>query len=131
NSPLATDLGRFRVARLAGVVGGPVPGETISTGLTTWGYGIIGANSDVTGLILGNADQPGDPAQPGSWPADMSAFQASGGYAALVQVAWHNANNEYHNAQGDWLGGVEVIRYSGYSGTTLQIAARGDAVPQL
>lgn len=133
-SPLTAALGRFRVARLADVVGGPQGGEPIQSGagLNTdnWGYGIKGQNSAVTGLVLGNADRPGNPDQPGTWPADMSAFNPGGGYAALVQIPWNHAGDPT-SSDGDVLGGVEVIRYSGYSGTTLQIAARGDAIPQL
>jgi uncharacterized membrane protein YgcG len=137
NSQLAAPLGRFRVARLAGVVGGPAEGEPIQSAgagplAQPLGVGMKGRGSMVTGLILGNADQPGNQDTPQTWPADMSAFQQSGGYAAIIAILPPFQNDiDKNTPEGDPIGGVEVIRYSGYNGTTLQIAARGDAVTQL
>ena len=56
-------------------------------------------------------------------------FNPGGGYAALVQQSWRfdetGVSGVPPNAP---LGGVEIIRYSGFSGNTLQVAARGDVV---
>jgi hypothetical protein len=131
NSTLGANLGPFQVARLIGVVGGGSQGgEPIQSGggtnTTTWGLGMKAQNSMVNGLMLDNADRPGAGDQ-----EFMNTFQTAGGYAAIIQYAWVHDSGDNRTNDGDILGGVEVIRYSGYDGTTLHIAARGDAVPQL
>jgi hypothetical protein len=131
HAQLPNALGPFRVAMLSGVITpqnqNPI-GESIPVGLgLPSGNGLLGRNSTATGLVLKNADQPN-----GNDVQFMTAFNQGGGYAAIIQYDWqHPGANPHQDLDGDPLGGVEVIRYSGYNGTTLQIAARGDAVPEL
>ena len=129
---LGSGLGPFRVARV-------IPPESVSemvpifagAWMIDWGKGI---ESDSLGTLrLRLADDPD--AAPGG--EVMEAFSATGGYAALLQSRWSAGNG---GNQGDAippnvsstteapLGGVEIIRYSGWTGDTLNIAARGDQV---
>jgi hypothetical protein len=129
----------FRAARLDGVVGGQTPqGDVVAIQnltnpfLAVGGLGLGGASSQATGLVLVSADTQKD--QPNAVQAAqyMPAFNKSGGYAALMQIPWSYGdptNNK--TADGSKVGGVEVIRYSGWDGTTLMIAARGDQIPEL
>lgn len=125
---LTRDIGKFRVSRLVGVSGGsPALGDSIQIGLFGFeaGMGMAGANSSVNGLILKCADDGfvPDPATP---PEEfMTAFNQDGGYAAIVQIGWSFGNGEILDAAGSPLGGIEVIRYSGWAGNTLTIADRG------
>ncbi|MFN0007718.1 MAG: hypothetical protein ACKVXR_07405 [Planctomycetota bacterium] len=134
---LPADLGPFRAARLAGVEGGATPqGDPIIWTVPwsplgfTFGHGLEGAASGVTGLVLASADS--DLAQPNSVPASdfMPAFNPNGGYAAIMQVAW-TVGGENETAAGTQVGGIEIVQYSGWSGTTLQITKRGDQLPEL
>jgi hypothetical protein len=132
----------FRAARLAGVVGSQ---NALGDQLTiTWpgpppipetlGFGMDGAQSRVTGLVLASADASNDPNQSGQVPPEqfMPAFDRNGGYAALVSTYFVDSMNKPIVLDSrTMLGGVEVIRYSGWQGTTLTIAARGDQVPEL
>ena len=127
-STLASELGPWRVAKAIGVVGASTPqGDPIvllgAFGPFTLGNGIEG-QSNPTGLVLASAD---DSTQAAS--AFMSAFHTGGGYAALVQ--WANTGQVRQTVPGAPLGGVEIIRYSGWSGTTLNIAQRGIAPSEL
>jgi len=131
-------LGPFAVARVEGIVhdgsekrGVQMPPVQYQSAAfptpITIGYGIDGSGRGLDGLLL----QPADPNR--SLEDTMSAFQASGGYAALLQIIY---TNDGGGAGGDLaldsygvrLGGVEVVRYRGYSGGTLQITERGDQV---
>jgi len=137
HAPLAAPLGRFRVAQIKGdhgIIGGQTAlGDVIQTQGTlafdNWGFGLAGGlTSHATGLVLTSADQPD-----GGNQDFMTAFDANGGYAAIIQIHWHiqGNNGPNHDLNGTDLGGVEVIKYSGYNGTTLNIAARGNALPEL
>ncbi len=128
---LARNIGKFRVSRLVGVSGGsPALGDSIQIGLDGFevGTGMAGANSSVSGLMLKCADDGfvPDPATP---PEEyMTAFNPDGGYAAIVQIGWSFGNGEIMDAAGSPLGGIEVIRYSGWSGSTLNIASNGRGI---
>lgn len=129
---LAAGIGPFRVAR---VIPPDNPSDMVpifaGAWMIDWGKGI---ESDTLGsLRLRLADDPA--AEPGG--EVMEAFSSTGGYAALLQSRWSAGNG---GNQGDAtppnvsttteapLGGVEIIRYSGWTGDTLQIAARGNQV---
>lgn len=127
-STLANALGPWRVAKAIGVVGASTPqGDPIvllgAFGPFTLGNGIE-AQSTVTGLVLASAD---DAAQPAA--EFMDAFHTGGGYAAIVQ--WASVSQVRQTVPGAPLGGIEIIRYSGWNGTTLNIAARGIAPSEL
>ncbi len=124
-SNLAGSIGPFRVARVIGVDAengtGPDP---ILGGFWDFGDGYEATN--MSGLILALGDDP----ESSSEDSDlMSAFSSTGGYAALVQQRWAfdetGASAIPPNAP---LGGLEIIRYSGYTGSTLNVVARGDVV---
>jgi hypothetical protein len=136
---LPADIGPFRAARIASVVGGSTPlGDPIvfaspfdPLGFTV-GYGLEGAASNVTGLVLVSADT--DVSQPNSVPASdfMPAFNPQGGYAAILQIPWSlGGDPNTKTAAGTRVGGIEVVQYSGWSGTTLNIVRRGDQIPEL
>jgi hypothetical protein len=126
-------LGPFRVGQLKSVVGGQTAqGDPIvvqgSLGLVPVGMGINGTDSHVTGLLLVSADQPN-----GANQDFMTAFNPNGGYAAIVQYLPNvqGQNGPLKDVGQAIVSGVEVIRYTGYNGTTLNIAARGNAIPEL
>ncbi len=125
---LGAAIGPFRVGRLAGVAranGAPFPGDDISfaglLGSYPVGTGMEGGpNSQVGALVLECADAPNVA------PADfMPAFSTTGGYAMVVQVVKDNDPTNNKTDVGTQFGGIEIIRYSGYQGTTLLMAARG------
>ncbi len=142
SSSLASELGPWRVGVLKGVVGGsetrgdPVAVQVMPPGQTTpmqfpLGWGIGGPESAVTGLILGAAERPdADDAE-----ADaevMAAFSPEGGYAAMIQVGVSVGINDVDQTVNNVeIGGIEVFRYSGWDGQTLNIAARGDSCTEL
>jgi len=130
SASLPDDLGRFRVACVKGVEGGSnsqgdpillrfnlLLGGTIDYPV---GFGMTGSGSGVTGLRLGPAE---DPEQDAETAQTMQAFNPTGGYAAVIQQQFTNDTPD-----GSTLGGIEVIRYSGWNGDVLQLAARGDTV---
>ncbi len=125
---LARDIGKFRVAMAVGVTGGDTPlGDVITVGLfgALAGTGSRGENSTVDGILLKCADD-GDDTNTVTPPEEyMTAFHPDGGYAAIVQVQWTFNNGEFQDPNGSVLGGVEVIRYSGWSDSRLAIAERG------
>ncbi|MDP6539163.1 MAG: hypothetical protein QF903_00615 [Planctomycetota bacterium] len=122
---LEQELGSFRVGVAIGVENGSTAlGDPISIQATLGplflGYGMGGADSQVTGLILAPAEDPdggGDPAEV------MRAFSPSGGLAAIVQVRVGQ-----DSLVGDVIGGVEVFEYSGWQDNVLRIATRGDGI---
>jgi hypothetical protein len=128
-------IGPFRVAVLDAVVGASsAAGDQITNNnvpLGTFGLGMEGEDSTVNALVLVSADDRN--ADPNEY---MPAFNTDGGYAALVQIEW-TVDGEDQTANGTPIGGVEVFRYSGWNGTTLQIAQqngvtlRGDNIPEL
>ncbi|MCH2102966.1 MAG: hypothetical protein MK297_03015 [Planctomycetes bacterium] len=142
SATLASELGPWRVGVLKGVVGGsetrgdPVAVQLLPPGQTTpvqfpLGWGIGGPESAVTGLILGAAERPD--AEDAEADAEvMAAFSPDGGYAAMIQVGvsvgLNDVNETINNVE---IGGVEVFRYSGWDGQTLNIAARGDSCTEL
>jgi hypothetical protein len=134
---IANVLAPFRVAVLDRAIGGAqAEGDPIASGAAnplygTLGFGLEGEDSSVTALELLSADNP-------AAQDFMEAFNKDGGYAALVQVEWELDNGAVATPDGTPFGGVEVFRYSGWNGNTLQIAAdpqgisqRGDNVPEL
>lgn len=125
---LTREVGRFRVAQLVGVTGGQQSlGDPITVGLLGFeaGKGMAGQSS-VNGLVLGCADD-GLVTPPPTPPAEyMSAFHPDGGYAVVLQIGNWTFNGEMlADTAGSPLGGIEVIRYSGWTGNTLNIAERG------
>jgi hypothetical protein len=128
---LPSALGKWAVARALSVVGGASSqGDPIAHSqiLFPLGFG-IDANSQATGLVLTNCDAAITPADV------MKAFSPTGGYAALIQLAagqvTYDQNGQptqsstvHTTPAGAPLFGVEVIKYSGWSGTTLNLVAR-------
>jgi len=129
---LAEDLGTFAVAQLEAVEGVTnqhgfsITEATLNVRLGTG----LGALSPATGLVLEPVDGDQNVIDPKQM---MKAFSTKGGYAALVQVqldfiADMNGNRvlypDYRGNNGEPLFGVEIIRYSGYDGTTLRLAER-------
>ena len=128
---LPGNLGAWSVARATGVVGGQSSlGDPIllSGILAPLGYGIEGSSS-VSGLKLAACDQ-------GQTLQDvMSAFSQQGGYALLVQVTPGAVNyqpdgqpaqssSQNVTVNNSPIFGFEIVRYSGWSGDTLNIASR-------
>jgi hypothetical protein len=126
-SALPVQLGMFRVATVSAVEGTAPQGEQIDVlGFPVAfpvGNGIKAVGTQVTGLVLGSAETPDD--QNADIAAVMAAFNTGGGYAALLQVHAGDTLDGYP------IGGWSVIRYSGWQGNTLQVAAWGDQVPEL
>ncbi|TDJ71516.1 MAG: hypothetical protein E2O39_08150, partial [Planctomycetota bacterium] len=131
---LPADLGPWRVARLVGVDGGgPTGGDPIFATGTTFQLGLgmeSASTSQVNTLLLALADdsEAGD-------SSFMTTFNPDGGYAAIMQVLYSDGTNTF-SVGGARLGGVEVIRYSGFSQDgsglgRLTIAARNPGVSQL
>lgn len=130
---LPSELGAWRVARVVAPTS-EADMDPIFAGpfMTDWGKGIE-ADRPNPQLRLRSADDPNAPVGGDV----MRAFSPTGGYAALLQLRWNAGNG---SGQGDAvppgsssttykpLGGVELVRYSGWSGDTLSIAARGDQV---
>ncbi|MCE9593068.1 MAG: hypothetical protein K8S98_02645 [Planctomycetes bacterium] len=120
SSQLTAPLGLFAVATIESVVGGQTSkGDSIVVPhldhTHNLGNGIDGVKSQVTGLVLKNADPLLTPNQV------MEAFSPNGGYALLLQrhVDFLNASQEGSlpkptTATGSQMGGAEIIRYSGY-----------------
>lgn len=128
HSTLANELGPWRVAKATAVVGASTPqGDPIvllgAFGPFTLGNGME-AQSTVTGLVLASADDASQAPE-----TFMKAFHSGGGYAAVIQ--WASPAQVRQTVPGAPLGGIEIIRYSGWSGTTLNIAARGIAPSEL
>lgn len=125
----STDVGLFRVARAIGLEDGLEPsGDPImiqgNFGSFRIGTGLAG-NSASTGILLESADEPGS--------GDMSfmqGFNSDGGYAAVIQLNF-GVGGDQTTDDNFPLGGIEVIRYSGYQGNVLRLASRGDAVGEL
>lgn len=127
-APLPGELGQFRVAQAVGVAGGL---DIIQAGLNqdgdTFQYGEGYDANNLSGLILVSADNP-----TGADAEFMEAFSPGGGYAAVIQQRWgaFGDDGRMRTTTGTDAptGGVEIIRYSGWSGTTLTVAGRGSAV---
>lgn len=139
-SELPNPLIPFRAARLDKVAGGQMSdGDLVAISnplnplAAVGGIGLGGASSTATGLVLVSADTAKDDPQGVPDTAYMPAFSKTGGYAALLQVAWFAYGDQNNNRTADntRVGGVEIIRYSRWDGTTLTIAARGDQIPEL
>jgi hypothetical protein len=131
---LASDVGPFAVGRLIAVDG--QPGEEIFIEIPfppplgvvplQLGRGIQSSIQQPQSIDLTNVD-------PGQTPQQvMEGFHTGGGYAAIVQVrvpfvratgGGETAESEQFplSTDGVQLGGVEVVHYSGWQGTTLQI----------
>jgi len=128
---LQQELGRFRVALADAVVGAssslgdpivaPLPQPP---GLLTLGTGLA-ANSSATGLVLRCADDGDDTGSATPAAEFMSTFNPTGGYAAIVQVRVVATSGASADVNGAPIGGVEIIRYSGWEDSTLRIAQRG------
>jgi hypothetical protein len=137
--PLGSALGKFRIAQVKDIVGGAQAHGDLVQMLTAAGpyplglgmesgTGPTGAGSHVTGLVLVPGDQPDSTAQD-----FMTAFNPTGGYAAVMQyqLPLPGQTGPSIDLAGGHLGGVEIIRYSGYTGTTLQGIARGNTLTEL
>ena len=122
---LAEAIGRFAVGYVVGVEksGGNFPGEPISVSAlpTPLGLGMEGVNSQVSGLKL----FPADPS-PMTTPLMMSAFQKTGGYALVMQLAFLTFNGEQApvTLTNSPLFGSEVIHYTGWTNDVLFINQR-------
>jgi hypothetical protein len=139
---LATDLGGFGVARVAGIVVGgsekreeqmePILLRTSSGDLLPYGWGMDGKSPDVEALVL-------EPADGTRQIADLMNAFGSGGYAALLSIRWRQGVQDRFGTieivdkdqDGTRLGGVEIVRFAGIRGNQLLLQRRGDAVPEL
>ena len=128
-SRIARDIGKFRVSIVTAVDGATSSnGDPIQYGFVAFPLGFgLRAETPAAGLslVLRCADD-GFVLSPSTPPEEfMTAFHPDGGYAAIVQVRFDDAaGGNALDTQGQPLGGVEIIRYSGWSGTSLQIAER-------
>lgn len=130
SSALEDELGLFAVARVTGILldGSERTGSAMepiryqgNLAPVDIGHGIDGMGDEVDGLMLA-------PTDPGlSIEETMKAFSASGGYAAILGIRWSDGGQPASDLDGTRLGGVEVVRYSGYQGSTLLLTARGGA----
>ena len=129
---LPSAIGPFAVAEVDMVVaGGQSQGESIElqgpNGAIHVGFGLRGKQSNATALNLRRGDDP-----EGNDSSFLTAFNAAGGYALLVQrqinLRYLPTGQLMTQVDGDSLGGMELIRYSGVSGSTLLLAGRGDVV---
>lgn len=127
---LPDELGPFRVACVKGVegaqghTGDPIlmqfqllDGTTVDVPI---GNGLRGANSTATGLVLGPAE---DPEQGAEGAGTMAAFDKNGGYAAIIQASFRP------DVDGSRVGGIEIVRYSGWEDDVLHLAERAVATP--
>ena len=130
SSALVDEQGIFAVARVVGVVlnGSERTGSAMEpikyqgpTDTYDIGHGFDGRGDELDGLVLESTD-PGRTIE-----ETMEAFSASGGYAAVLGVRWHDDGQPAFDIDRTRLGGVEVVRYTGYSGSTLLIGERGGA----
>ncbi len=123
-SVLASDLGVYRVPIALEVSSEPPTTITSQTSQFPWGDGIDSTFTSFS-LRLGQVDGTG-----GQVPAEelMGGFSADGGYALLAGIRWRDgAGSPPENGQasnGGALGGVELVRYSGWRGTELFIVER-------
>lgn len=128
---LPSAIGPFAVAETNSVDGGDqADGDLIqlesSVGAVTLGYGLRGAGSAGKQLVLRRGDDPN-----GGDSSFMSAFNVAGGYALLVQQELTFAVEGVPTkvtVDGEPLGGMELIRYSGVNGFNLVLAGRADIV---
>ncbi len=122
-SVLAGELGPFRVGKAVGLPGdnslepiqvqGPFGPITVGRG---WGPEVLGALN----LSLGDAPE----ADPEGTDL-MAGFNPNGGYAILSGPRLGPVNGlDPNSPDGAIVGGMEVIRYSGFSGNQLQVVAR-------
>ncbi|MEQ1891914.1 MAG: hypothetical protein ABL998_05175 [Planctomycetota bacterium] len=136
---LRDELGMFSVARVDGIIhngsdkqNSAMPPIQVQGdfGPFTVGWGIDGSGKGLDGLLL----QSADPNR--SLEDTMAGFNSGGGYAAILQIIFTTGGS---GSAGDGselakdlfgvrIGGVEVVRYRGYSGRTLHITERGDQV---
>lgn len=133
---LPGELGPFRTAIVRGVVAGTggAQGEPITIGINgfTIGNGMKGVGSTVTGLVLAAADDGLDMSNPTPAADYMSAFHRDGGYAVIVQTWGRNnqTNQPITDNDGAVVGGFEIIRYTGWNGTTLLLDPNGRGIDQ-
>lgn len=122
---LAGDLGIYRTAIVRAVEGGQgAQGDPITIGLLgfTIGNGMKAKDSQVTGLVLAAADDGIDTSTVTPPAQYMPAFHRDGGYAVLIQVGASQNNEPLKDNDGAYVGGMEIVRYSGWSDHTLKIA---------
>jgi hypothetical protein len=133
-APLQSGLGAFAVARAVSAVGGkgsdgdPIIFETDNGFQITFGAGMEGDSSAVTGIVLAAAD-------PGRAVGEvMNAFSREGGYAAVLQLGGNGggvrvgeeAEEADTTIEGTPIFQVEIVHYSGWSGDELAIDRRGN-----
>lgn len=142
---LRQDVGAFTAGRVVGLEGESNPkgdllsaeiemtlvGGGFATGELQFGRGIDTADTEATGLIL-------EPVDGGVSSGElMSAFNADGGYAAVMQRYWLATFADDNIEDPDLLelqgtntplGGLEIVRYSGVNGNVLQIPPGGYGV---
>lgn len=134
SASLGEELGRFAVAQVQRVEtsSGSLSGEPIILRdfPVQLGYGLEGDNSAAEGLTLAPVDAAMDPQRM------MLAFNSSGGYAAIIQTLLSDDINVPQ--QGDvsavtvnesLIGGIEIIRYTGVTGTTLNLQGGERGLP--
>ncbi len=131
-SSLQSELGPFAVARVAGFNGGGLGGEILlqtPNGQTpSLGRGFDSAVDNVQSLEVEHADS----ASGGTRADALAAFSSSGGYAILMQQSrtWtvgpgeddEQLVDDPHTPEGSKLFGLSVIRYSGKTARSVEIA---------
>jgi hypothetical protein len=124
-STLPQPLGRFAVGVVESVVGGSTSlGDPV---VLAWPAVEVGAGLDGVSNATGLTLRPPDPAM--TVPQVMAAFSPSGGYAAVIQriPGLPLGATSWTTGTGTQIFGVEIIRYSGWQGSTLFIAPGGRA----
>ncbi len=133
---LAGELGPFRAAivRTVEAPTGGALGEAVTFGVfgITVGTGMRGVNSGVTGLVLASADDGLDTQNVTPANEYMPAFQRDGGYAVIIQRVFNApvGNGLAVDTDGAVIGGIEIVRYTGWSDRTLRIAQTDRAIDQ-
>lgn len=121
---LPGDLGPFRVGKCVGLANDttlvPVQAQSLDGPIRVG----RGWNSTTTGpltLALADAAEADTTGQDA-----MGAFNPTGGFAVLSGWRVGRFNGlDFEPSNGDTVGGVEVIRYSGYNGNQLNVIERG------
>lgn len=121
HAALPSDLGTWRVARAVGVVGTPQPqGMPIEATFLGFPFEVglgITRGTPFTGLVLGCPDDVNRPVA-----ETMKAFHSEGGYAAIIQFTLGGIQPAPGQPP---VGGIEIVRYSGWSDNVLNIVQRG------
>lgn len=126
-SVLRDSIGIWRVARALSAEGDGIPagGDAISMGLSFLGLGIEGnqRRPPPFDLLLGEGDAPES-----EDTTFMEGFEKGGGFAAIVGTMVVVNGTDGRTSFGVPVGGIEVIRYSGWTDNRLHVIERSNTV---